>query len=44
MPTPADCEIICYADDTLVIVGGGDIKETIEKANVIGNIIARKVK
>lgn len=23
MPTPADCEIICYADDTLAIAGGG---------------------
>lgn len=44
MPTPADCEIICYADDTLIIVGGKDIEEAIDKANIIGNIIARKVK
>lgn len=23
MPTPAGCETICFADDTLIVVGGG---------------------
>lgn len=37
MPTPADCEIVCYADNTLVIVGGDDLEEEVEKADIVGN-------
>lgn len=39
MPTPANCEIICYADHTLVIAGGEDIEKAIERAEVLVNII-----
>lgn len=44
MPTPAGCEIICFTDDTLIIIGGHNVKEAIEKADAIGNMIARKIK
>lgn len=44
MPTLAGCEIICYADDTLIVVGGKNTKDAIDKAEIVGNMIARKIK
>lgn len=44
MPTSADCDIVCYADDTLVIVGGKNMEKAVDRANILLNIIARKIK
>lgn len=44
MPTPADCEIICYADDTLVIAGGKSLESAMDRAEILANTIARKIK
>lgn len=44
MSTPADCEIICYADDTLVIAGGKGMEEAVDRAEIVVNMIARKIR
>lgn len=44
MPTPDNCEVICYADDTLIIVGGRSMREVAERAEIVGNAIAKKIK
>lgn len=43
MPTPANCDIVCYTDDALVIVGGRNMKEVINRANIMINAITRKI-
>lgn len=44
MSTPADCEIICYADDTLVIAGGKGMEEAVDRAEIVVNMIPRKIR
>lgn len=44
MSTPANCEVICYADETLVVVGGRSIEEAMDRASITTNMIARKLK
>lgn len=44
MPAPANWEVICYADDTIVIVGGRDMDEAIDRADIMINIITRKIR
>lgn len=43
MPTPVNCDIVCYADDTLIIAGDRNMKEVINKTNIVINAIARKI-
>lgn len=44
MATLADCEVVCYADDTLIIVGGEDMEEVVDRAEIITNVISRKLR
>lgn len=43
MPTRANCDIVCYADDTLIIAGSRNMNDVINRINIIINAIARKI-
>lgn len=43
MPTPANCDIVCYADDTLVIMRGGNMRDIINRTNIVVNAVPRKL-
>lgn len=43
MPTPANCDVVCYADDTLILAGGDDTEKALNKANILINAIARRI-
>lgn len=32
---PSDCHVICYADDTLILAGGGNWRQAILRANTV---------
>lgn len=43
MTTPADCEIIYYADDTLIIAGGKCLEIAMNTTEILANTITRKI-
>lgn len=44
MSTPANCEVVCYADDTLIIVEGENTIDIIDRVNIVVNAVARKIR
>lgn len=41
---PRESEIICYADDTIILVGGWKIENTIDRANALTEMVVRKAR
>lgn len=37
-----ESEIVCYADDTMILVGGWEIEGTIERGNLVTEMVVRK--
>lgn len=44
IPKPRESEIICYADDTIILVAGRDIVSAIERANAVTEMVVRKAR
>lgn len=41
IPKPRGSEVICYADDTIILVSGRDMEGTIERANEVTGMVVR---
>lgn len=44
MAKPRECEIVCYADDTMTAVGGWGIEDTIDRTNRTINMVVKKTR
>lgn len=43
-PVPTGTEIVCYVDDTIIVVGGGDQKEVLGKANLAIGCVTKRIR
>lgn len=43
-PVPTGTEIVCYADDTIIVVGGRDQEEVLGKANLAIGCVTKRIR